>query len=151
MQSKKERVIYWLLGVGSGMVLSGMVAIALALGQLKSVDEVVAQRKEIEQFRSATGQTPVLQIEAITTTTAHMNVTESTIDQTWVAINIPPQAGSEEIATLLFEKGIIEDAQAFSQYIKTQKKTKSLQHGTLAFPRKGQYSEVLDILLTIPQ
>lgn len=147
MQNKKEKIAYYLLGLGCGIVLSGMVMLGVSLKSIGRVEQVVAIQEEQQHYLQI--KPSIAEIKPVITTTS--DLVEPLEEEKWVEITIPAHAGSQDIVALLVENRVIEDAQAFSEYIKMHKKTKSLQHGTLLFPRKGQYSEVLDILLTIPQ
>lgn len=163
MNNKKEKIIYWLLGVGTGIVLSGMVMLGIALTLITPVDEVVTQNREQYQTELALDLANQTRIKTDAELKEPLKIggSEEKQDQGEkedkpkkeddiknIEIVIPDNYGSEEIATLLKNNGVIEDEEAFREYIKSKNKTKSLQHGKLNFPKNGRYSEILDILLT---
>lgn len=75
MQSKKEKIIYWLLGLGSGIAVSGMVMLGVSLGWLEPIDQVVTAQKENKQVHTVIA--PTQRIEAIRTTVSNLNLEAS--------------------------------------------------------------------------
>ncbi|MGL4345394.1 MAG: hypothetical protein ACRCTE_09360 [Cellulosilyticaceae bacterium] len=148
MNHKKEKIIYWFMGIGVGMVLSGMLMLGIGLKLIAPVDEIITQYKDTQEI------TPITQNvinNPITTSSDVAIEAQKKEEEMVVAVTIPPYLGSEEITELLKQYGVIEDSGAFNEYLKSKKKTRSLQHGTMYFPRQGQYSEILDILLRVNQ
>lgn len=63
------------------------------------------------------------------------------------AITITDRMGSESVARLLAEKGVIENKQEFLEIVIKNKAQRKLQTGTFIVPVGGDLEEILDILL----
>lgn len=145
MNTKREKLIYWLLGLGTGMVISSMVMLGIALKMVDPIDKVMAE---------AMPKTIKVNDVVASEKEAEVKVKQDELEEIaesetqWISVEIPAHYGSDQIAYLLEEKEVVEDGKEFLEYIQKQKKTKFLQHGVLQLPIKGQYNEILDILLT---
>lgn len=147
MYTRREKLIYWIMGLGTGIVVSGMIMLGLAL---KLVMPVETARSEIQAEVVSEPVVKEIPLTTSITTPADLVVVEevSREDAGTIKVTIPNYYAADAIAALLAEKGVVEDEEAFLAYIKKEKKTRFLQHGVLFFPKNGQYSDVLDILLT---
>lgn len=155
---------YWLLGFGCGIVLSGIIGAIMALG-IQEYSEEAAPEVEREMIQSNEN----LDKGAINNETVDEYKTEKyEQDQTinegvstdikveedikveapeTIEVYVPERMIASEIAMLLEEYGVIEDAITFVEFVREQKKTTKLQDGKLIFDKNGSYEEILEILV----
>jgi Na+-transporting methylmalonyl-CoA/oxaloacetate decarboxylase gamma subunit len=66
----------------------------------------------------------------------------------YVTVDIPEGLGSLEIATILQEHGVVDDATAFNNYIISLQAARILPFGSFVFPLGLEYSQVYELLQT---
>ena len=162
---KKQKFIYWFIGLGCGMMLSGLVMTFVGLNIKPSLEETsvlnstqvapVFEAQEKNNQSSNTDNSDKLNIlDDINnkTTNKSQEVPENeeavVIKEDYKWVEIPKSYNANQISTLLEKEGIIENATDFSEYIKEQKMTRKLMSGKQYLPIKGEYSLLLDLLKT---
>lgn len=160
---KKQKFIYWFIGLGCGMMLSGLVMTFVGLNIKPSLEETsvlnstrvapVFEAQEKNNQSSNTDNSDKLNIlddinDKTTNKSQEVPGNEEAVvikeDYKWV--EIPKSYNANQISALLEKEGIIENATDFSEYIKEQKMTRKLMSGKQYLPIKGEYSLLLDLL-----
>lgn len=72
---------------------------------------------------------------------------ETNNDKMYQEVFIPSTSGSGDICRILEAAGVIEDGDAFHEYIKAKNKQKYLKDGTFSFPKDADYETLLKMLL----
>ena len=72
---------------------------------------------------------------------------EEIIEEAYCEVFIPSTSGSGDICRLLEAAGVVEDGEAFHEYIKVKGKQKYLKDGTFNFPKDANYETLLKILV----
>lgn len=147
MLSKKERVIYWLMGVGCGIMLSGMLMTGVTL-KLAEQDKGLSAGQEM--------QTTIEKEDENQNEEQNDNVdggkegehsdNAGPVESDYIEVNLPSHYYSEAICAALESEGVIEEQEAFLKYLKDNKMTTKLRTGTLYFPINGTNEEVLSVL-----
>ena len=167
MQDKKRQVTFLLIGLGCGMVLSGILSVLLLLNtaeykngiisneNYEVQNEVVSEKNEekeslnldksVNNISVNENKTDSIQQEVVETQTDIEEVT-STVSQT-VQVEIPSNLTASQTCELLEEYGIIDDAQEFRKYISERKMTTKLNEGTFMLEENMTYSELLEKLM----
>lgn len=157
MNTKKEKFIFWIIGLGCGIILSGIVGTGISLRMLNN--QLIQVNTKVEENRKETNESvdySSTQLEDLENV-EEMALVESTdelaneeiieIPQETIDIFIPAGTGAGEISYILEEKGIIESADTFVTYIANQNQARSLRQGSFEFPTNIDYDEALEILL----
>lgn len=159
---KKLKTTYWLLGFGCGIILSGIVGTVCSLNirvetsgmnnsELASDIKVQNEdeKKLIKYDAEEEYKTEKYKEENIKSDEELLVVDEindgSEVINT-ILVHIPSQSGATDIARILEEADIIDDAKAFISFIKDQNKATKLKHGEIMFTKKLTYEQVLEIL-----
>lgn len=163
----------FLLGTGVGCILSALLLSVFGLQPLS--DQEIIDRaaklgmvKQDKPLTSSQASKPAGEPKAIeqpktaeqpktteqTQTTEHSAANEkesvpaaTNNNGSTTAITITNRMGSESVARLLEEKGVIENKQEFLQVVIKNKAQRKLQTGTFIVPVGGDLEEILDILL----
>lgn len=159
---KQIKRTYWLLGFGCGIVLSGIIGAITALGiqdDGKKVSGVLEQEVEqtykkqeqnrqnnetVDEYKTQKYEEKqeVVESEALPTHIPNVEVKEiETIE-----VYIPSKAIAREIAFILHEHGVVDDATSFLEFVREQKKTTKLKDGNLTFVKNASYEEILNTL-----
>lgn len=142
MLAKKQKFIYWLIGLGCGIVLSGMVMAFIGLSILK--EEVSKSTNEVIKLEEDYIPETVEEVEK---EGAKEEVAENKFKEpTYKWIQIPLSYGATQISTLLEEEGIIEDQEVFLNYVKEHNLTRKLICGSQYLPVGGEYDNILAVL-----
>ena len=152
IRDKNKKFIFWLIGFGCGMVLSGIIAILYSLNTKEyrqdftstlttQPSKQIELREDTEQKQQQTLQTSET-TDAIDTTTKPIMTTKETQSDT-ITVYIPKGISATEICSLLQEKDVIANANEFFEYVKEMNKTKRLKYGEIIFPRNANYEVVL--------
>lgn len=156
-----KKFIFWLIGLGCGMILSGVLMIVLSFyvsPYPKDTNDHVSdqtQQQIIEQLNAIQSKLPsaVDDTSKADTNKDDINKDDTTIQlaqeatTTATIIYIPKNVTAYYICVVLQQEGIISDAKDFAEYIKQQKKTASLKSGEIRVPFNASYEELLDLLI----
>lgn len=166
MNEKKKQFIFWLIGLGCGIVLSGILGIIVVLntGEYKSsmlsrVEPVTEQKNIAYKEPIATALIVPQNKEKITSqsvkeddipvvTPGGLLVTPKEKEQKVVQVIIPSGINATETCKLLEEAGVVEDGDDFKEYISKQKKTTKLKDGKFSLPLEATYEELLSLIVT---
>lgn len=141
MYKKNEKWVYFIIGLGSGIVVSGMIMTILSLvyvAELRAVENRYVVEIQNQKQKHEETIIPIQEDE----------VAKKIIEEGgYKRVDIPIHYGSIQIASLLEEEGIVDDGEAFNAFLVEQNKTKSLRTGVKYFPLGSDYEEILQILL----
>ncbi|MHC1750511.1 MAG: hypothetical protein AB9856_19750 [Cellulosilyticaceae bacterium] len=151
MDTKKTKFIFWLIGLGCGMILSGIFMLVLVL-QIQNPSETItgqgtygtAQPKQEENEKLKKQDTETSPPKVLEQASG---VKEVPNEPQKIKLKIPPNIDSTDISILLEKEGIVDRAKGFETYIANQNKSTKLRAGTWEFPRNGAYEDVLNILI----
>ena len=165
---KKQKFIYWFIGLGCGIMLSGLVITFVGLNIKPYVEKEPALNNtqlapvfETQEKENSNGNNKENQNENIneedrlenihdgkmnTPTEILTGEEETTSKEEYKWVEIPKSSNASQISALLEKEGIIEDAVDFSNYIKEQKMTRNLRAGQQYLPIKGEYDTLLTLL-----
>ncbi|MDF2877531.1 MAG: aminodeoxychorismate lyase [Clostridia bacterium] len=159
--------IFWLIGLGCGMVLSGIIMLALILGT-KEYGQQMANQFSEQQVQKTEGSLSATQAdeestEPIETKQENQNSEvdipnekeveyieeggEQAVQSVDKVIYIPEKLTALQICIILEKEGIIQDAKDFSAYLVKNKKTTYLKDGTISLPTNATYEELTKRLL----
>lgn len=148
--NKQEKWIYLIIGIGCGILLSGMVMIALSLEYGKTYTNVMNQhaieKKELQQEIKGYQQTMKDYKQEIDDTHNNKN-NPYEVQEVYKKVQIPSSTTSNQIALFLEEQGIVDEADAFQEFLVQKGKTRKLRTGVKYFPLHGNYDEILQVLL----
>lgn len=163
MNNKREKFIFWLMGLGCGILLSGMLGTFLSLNilsnEFKLVNDTLMENKksnEISEVKDELTEEQIIQraldlgmkFESITNEiTKEQTQGKDKDEDVTVKIYVSSGLGATGICKLLEENKVIADANEFREYIRKQDKLTSLREGEFEFPRNIGYEEALKILL----
>lgn len=139
---KKQKFIYWLIGVGCGMVLSGMAMTFVGLSLSKEEPTKSLDMVPIYEIEDTNVIKQEVKSEALVEEEGAIKSEASTYK--WV--QIPLNYNATQISKLLEDKEIIEDQKAFLEYLRKNKQTTKLRCGNQYLPIKGEYDTILSIL-----
>ena len=147
MLGKKQKFIYWLIGLGCGIALSGMGMAFIGLSI--SPEEEIKQISET--FVKDEGYTPESEEETKGKDAKEEGIKEEAEEvvfkePTYKWIEIPLDYGATEISTLLENEGIIDNQENFLEYLREHKQTKKLRYGNKYLPINGEYDSIIAIL-----
>ncbi len=169
--NKNKKFVFWLIGFGCGMILSGVIILVLVLNTNVYQQETIKHLSNDEQ-KKIIEQLNIIQSKLSQSATQNdQNTSEKQLDETiqmsekileveditkelaqeektpiYVAVYIPVNATANKICDILQQAGVISDAKSFSDYIKIHKKTKHLRSGKIELPIDETYEVLLDIL-----
>lgn len=161
---KKQKFIYWFIGLGCGIMLSGLVMTFVGLNIKPSLEETpVLNNTQLApvfetQGKNNSSSSNVESSEKLnilddthdeTTNKSHdvsINEEEIIVKENYKWVEIPKAYNANQISILLEKEGIVENAVDFSNYIKEQKMTRKLMSGKQYLPVKGEYELVLNLL-----
>lgn len=159
---KQIKRTYWLLGFGCGIVLSGIIGAITALGiqdDGKKISNVLQQQVEQtykkqdqntqdneteDEYKTQKYEEKHEVNESVSLPTNIPDVEVKEIET--IEVYIPSKATAREIATILHEHGVVDDATSFLEFVREQKKTTKLKDGNLTFVKNESYEEVLNTL-----
>lgn len=159
---KQIKKTYWLLGFGCGIVLSGIIGAVTALGiqdDSKKISGVLEQQVEqtyekqnqnrqdnetVDEYKTQKYEEKQDVNESVSLPTNIPHVEAKEIET--IEVYIPSKAIAREIATILHEHGVVDDATSFLEFVREQKKTTKLKDGNLTFVKNASYEEVLNTL-----
>lgn len=169
-EDKGKKFVFWFIGLGSGMILSGIIILVLVLNtnfyHQPAINEVSDSEQEEMKEQLKTIQSWLLQISSKTedqasqtqpseeeTTSNRADEKEEAIEElatdelrATVTVYIPSNITANNICRILEEKGIITDAKDFAKYIIDHQMTKRLKNGTIIVPEDATYEELLILL-----
>lgn len=140
LKKNRERFIYVLIGIGIGIVISGIIMLGIVLNLSENKvqeDNGIAAQPKIE---------PIVK-EPVEKKT-QIQVEQKKEEKKEVSIFVPEEAGATEVSKLLQEQGVVENADDFLKYIYKNKKSKVLKDGTITFPLHATYEDILALLTT---
>lgn len=142
--NKKTILVSWLIGLGSGLFISGIILIVLIYSSNRIEAPPIAQEEELEIKQSQKSlETNELTIEP-PQTEAIQEVEE--LEAKTVTIEIKETAGAREIARLLVANNIIQDYDEFMDYVLSTDAERSLAHGLKEFPLNADLQTIFEIL-----
>jgi cell division protein YceG involved in septum cleavage len=154
--------IFWLIGLGCGMVLSGIIMIVLILNAQEYKQEIVGQfsnqpvqnAKETFNINQVSPTEPIEDIEEQQSESDDLRKEEyieepvaEEIEPVDKVIYIPGNLTALQVCIILEQEGIIEDAKGFSDYLVKNKQTTYLKNGTITLPTDASYEELMKQLL----
>lgn len=166
---KQNRLTFWLIGFGCGMIVTGMISAVIGLNisintQKNISDNVNILKDENTQVSMEINREKPLKENTIDTSlntetvinnknNSEVYVTETlddTIEHTpeFCEVKIPSRVSASMICQILEEHGIVENGQDFLKYIKEQKKQTLLKSGDYTLQIGASYEEILTQLLT---
>ena len=157
---KKLKFTFWLLGFGCGVTVTGIIGVFVSLKIETPKNEQVATYEKV--VKEAPSMMPLEEIAEVTSESLKeeqmVNETEKSLEPSaavneeetiaYKVIDIPKSASAKEICELLEKEGVIEDSEAFLDYIRSKKKQRFLLYGKLSLP-VGTSMEVLLDELTV--
>ncbi len=175
MQGKKRQFIFGLIGLGCGIVLSGILnlllvlntaeyknGITLSAGQMthnvledESREEKLLKSSNLENIQSKQDKGEEIGAHSV----QKENVTNSGTDPVQstehveqketdkVTVTIPPKMTATKICDILEAAGVVEDAKDFKDYITEKKMTTKINEGTFVLSKNMSYNELLDKLM----
>jgi len=163
--ANNKKFVFWLIGLGCGMTLSGIMMMILVLNIKEYQQDLVNHftSSEQKQTTDSLNNDPVSSSEPVETSDNLANNTTEPQDANeepksevvleevkkpeTITLFIPKDASALRICELLQKEEIISDAQDFSKYIVANKKTKYLKDGEIVFPIGATYEVLLNILV----
>ncbi|MGL4798502.1 MAG: hypothetical protein ACRCWY_03745 [Cellulosilyticaceae bacterium] len=150
----KEKWTYLLMGIGGGIILSGILMVCIALEinhERRSLianheKELVALKTQLEMQKEMV-RTDIIDSEVEKEDTQVQKDGAVASKQNYKWVDIPKHYGSSQIASFLEKEGIVANANDFHQYLIDQKQTKTLRTGQKFLPKLGEYETILAILL----
>lgn len=147
MLRKKHKFIYWLIGLGCGIALSGMAMafIGLSISQeeeLRPISEAFSKDEDYILEREEEIKDKNAKEKNIKEETNEVTLKETAYK--WV--EIPLDYGATEISRLLEQEDIIDNQEKFLEYLREHKQTKNLRCGSKNLPVNGEYDTILAIL-----
>lgn len=166
MNNKKKNFIFWLIGLGCGFILSGIVVMLCLLqveeyrNSLWKVQDQVGQEQSIQEITRKTSL-PQTSPENVVTDVpeeinkivsskeedAELNTSEIEEENDMIKISIPRNLSASQTCEILENEGVVGDGKALTEYIKAEEKTTKLRSGNFIFEENMSYEEILDILL----
>lgn len=174
MKIRNSKFIFWLMGLGSGMILSGIIGaiFVLNLNEYKtavsninqsktSTESAVAASEESIAAPEITPDETMPASEQIQTVDAESEVpvqtpeevpsatpaSEESSQEELLEIDIPSYFTAMEISKLLEEKHVVDDWEKFKDFMREQKMTTKLKAGKHLVPLNASYEEVLASLV----
>lgn len=145
---KKEKFIYWFIGLGCGIMLSGIIITFIGLN-LKTIENPnINQQKIVDDLPNES-----IMEKPITEDKERQEVSEveqEVRESAYKWVDIPSAYSATQISYFLETEGIVDDGVAFRNYIAEQKKTTKLRTGNQYLPMNGEYDEILNILTAQP-
>lgn len=155
--------IFWLIGLGCGMILSGIIMIVLILNAQEYKQEIVGKFsnepvQNTEETFNINQVSPTESVDDIEEEQQsesddlkkeeyieeHVAEEVEPVDK---VIYIPGNSTALQVCIILEQEGIIEDAKGFSDYLVKNKKTTYLRNGTITLPTGASYEELMKQLL----
>lgn len=168
MQGKKRQLIFGLIGLGCGIVLSGILNLLLLLNTTeykngitlnvsqKAQSTLETESEETEHNRLNDVQAAkdeVLQNENAAEGSVQQSlvteteITADELEKESVTVTIPPKMTASQTCDLLEAAGVINDAKDFKNYISEKRMTTKLNEGTFVLSKNMEYNEILDKLM----
>lgn len=160
MNNKKEKFIFWLMGLGCGILLSGIVGTFLSLNILNNdfkLKNEMTNEHEISNNsklnNEAINNSNELTEEEIIEKALGLGMKFedskeiSNDENAPIKLYISSELGATEICEVLEKSKVVKDGEKFKEYIKKQDKVTSLRHGEFEFSRNMTYEEILEVLL----
>lgn len=171
MQGKKRQFIFGLIGLGCGMILSGIFNLLILLNTTEYKNGITLNAKQMIQEELKTesnleekeapvkgarpnklvvDQNEVMPQQNEFTAETQKNdglEKEAGGEESLITITIPEKQNATQICELLQAEGVIEDAKDFRDYISEKKMTTKLKEGTIIFRKNMSYNELLDNLM----
>lgn len=147
MNNKREKFIFWLMGLGCGILLSGIIGTFLSLNILN--EEFKVRNEVTSQFNSNNETNRSNEESNSDNKTNEKNIPKVSNNKKEETIQLYITSGlsATEICELLEKNQIIKDAIKFKEYVKKQGKVTSLRQGKFEFSRNMSDEEALGILL----
>ncbi len=114
-----------------------------------SNEEIISKAEELGMVFKIEETTEISTIETIEIEIE--SETLSTIINEEISIRITPGTSATEVSQILYEVGLIDDANNFHTFIKDNKKLNAIQVGFFRIPTNSSYEEILKILTTTPK
>jgi hypothetical protein len=111
--------------------------------KLENADEASEEQSDTDNNKEAATETAATDTDSNNTTVQETEIAGSTSEFTTVTFNITPGMGSESVANLLQDKGIIADAKDFNNYIVDSGDSNNLQVGEYEVKTGESYDTIL--------
>lgn len=167
MQGKKRQFIFGLIGLGCGMVLSGIFNLLLLLNtteykngitlsasqvtqevlKAESKKDVLEAPANLKSVKDEALQNEEVKIEREEQSDVIEEETAEQVEEVLITVTIPPQKTATETCEILEAAGVISDAKDFRDYISERKMTTKLNEGTFILSKNMAYNELLDKLM----
>lgn len=157
---KKQKFIYWFIGLGCGIMVSGLIMTFVGLNIKPSLEETsvlnntqVAPVFETQEKDNSSNTEGINKSNTVGDTTVLTTVQSEEainkdimLEENYKWVDIPHSYNANQISILLEKEGIIENAADFSKFVKDQKMTTKLMSGKQYLPIKGDYELLLNLL-----
>ena len=163
MQEKKRQLIFILIGLGSGIVLSGILSLVLLLNTSEYKNGIILNTTDLTR-KEDTEKNKVIEEKIDLPVKKSMNddvveneqgndtnLPEKTenikTNEQEVTVVIPPNKTASQTCEILEDAGVVEDATAFNEYIRSKKMTTKINEGTFILKQNMPFDVLLDKLL----
>lgn len=161
MHSKKEKLIFWLMGIGCGLVISGVLGIGNYLWKSREHEDIGNKTDIVSEIQDAENIEPNIEEEIVEEETVpeesgednNIIVEQNIQGQSYgekiylVEITSSDASSSQGVSEKLAKWGIVESSEEFNAYIIDNHKSKLLRPGTFEFEENMTYEEILGVLL----
>lgn len=160
MRKDKKSFTFWLVGFGCGIILSGLIGVVMLLNTDEYKNSINTQIDRSETTAPTLAELDAsesdedlgdseIEVNNNLESDEKSNNEQIEIEESGqIIVNIPSGLTASETCKLLEEYGVVEDGDAFNEYIRSKQKTTKLREGEREFPKNATYEEVLDLLLT---
>lgn len=160
---KRIKMTFWIIGFGCGMMVTAMIGVLLSLNlSTTKIEEPIVKAIVSESNDKQNKPNNIKKDETIVNIESQENKAltevqkeaeeekkiETTDKPKSCEITILDHYSGNDICQLLEEKGLVDNAESFRQYIWSQNKEKSLYSGTINIPYGLSYAELLSWLTT---
>lgn len=167
MQGKKKQFIFGLIGLGCGIVLSGIFnlllllntteykkGITLSAGQItqealksESKEDVLGASTNLQSVKDEALQNEEDKVVNEEKSDVIEKETTGEVEEVLITVTIPPHKTATETCEILEAAGVVSDAKDFRNYISERKMTTKLNEGTFILSKNMTYNELLDKLM----
>lgn len=148
MRRENGKLLYVVMGIGCGMIISGIVMVIIGLQagkELTALQQEYESKIKVLETQLTLYDKHLMNGEDKEKETQKTNTISEEIEYVW--INIPTHYGATQIANLLEQSGIVDDAIKFNDFLIREQMTRKLRTGPKFLPLNGAYNEILAILL----
>lgn len=146
ISNKKTILASWLIGLGSGLFISGILLSIILYSSNQKEPLAISEKMQVEEGEAAapkSSEQPLARDELII---EEEPPKPQELAVQMVEVDIKPTAGAREIGRILLENNIIQDYDEFIAHVVAEDLERSLAHGLREFPLNADLETVFEIL-----